>query len=146
MNELSAPRFPKTPNDPVTAAGSAISGGQTPQEVELLNKQAFNYTVLLRHDPRLAHIFFTSPICNIYKFKVETSEWEKTHYQGTLFIYQRNPIVDSPRLAERYPFALKVMNRLDSENFTLGLMPTNIVTPGMNKMNVSLEDTFIMVL
>jgi mRNA-decapping enzyme subunit 1 len=53
------------------------------------SKQAYNYQVLSFHDPKLAQIFATSSICNVYKFNVDSGEWEKLECQGTLFIYSR---------------------------------------------------------
>lgn len=53
------------------------------------SKQAYNYQVLSFHDPKLAQIFATSSICNVYKFNIDSGEWEKLECQGTLFIYSR---------------------------------------------------------
>lgn len=52
-------------------------------------KQAYNYGVLSLHDPDLAQVFATSSICNVYRYNLELSEWEKLECQGTLFVYSR---------------------------------------------------------
>lgn len=63
--------------------------------IDETSKQAFNYGVLRMHDPKLAQIFATSSICNVYKYSMERSEWEKLECQGTLFVYSRQQNVNA---------------------------------------------------
>lgn len=111
------------------------------------SKQAYNYAVLSRHDPKVAQIFFSSAICNAYKFNIEEGEWDKLDCQGTLFIYSRvardaNDVGD----AYKFPYGLTILNRLSLENFTLGISPLCIAqVSGEPEMAVSMEDPFIMV-
>lgn len=112
------------------------------------DRQKYNYSVLGRHDPRIYQIFFTSSICNVYKYDLEENQWEKLNCQGTLFIYSRvardpNDIGDT----QKYPYALMVLNRLSIENFTLGITPLSLAKEfnDGSEMDINMEDPFIMV-
>lgn len=70
--------------------------GNAPSAViDEASKQAYNYGVVSMHDPKLAQIFATSSICNVYKYNVDQDEWEKLDCQGTLFVYSRRQDVQS---------------------------------------------------
>lgn len=120
------------------------------------SKQAYNYQVLSFHDPKLAQIFATSSICNVYKFNIDSGEWEKLECQGTLFIYSRqlqqqqqqninansntneinnpepNRVADTlssgtiDNKVDPYPYGLMVLNRLSLDNFSLGITPDSV--------------------
>ncbi|CAN6637797.1 mRNA-decapping enzyme subunit 1 [Trichomonascus vanleenenianus] len=110
-------------------------------------RQAYNYAVLARHDPKIAQVFLTSSICNVYQFDLEDGEWKKLHYQGPMFIYSRAPRdTNDPGDALKYPYGLFVLNRLGIENFTLGITPTKLTAQSDGQeMQVKYEDPFIMV-
>jgi hypothetical protein len=117
------------------------------REVDAATKQAYNYAVISRHDTKLAQVFFTSAICNVYKFDIEAGEWDKLNCQGTLFIYSRVARESSDvGDAKRFPYGLMVLNRLSLDNFILGLTPVSIsAKTDEPEMEVELEDPFIMI-
>ena len=133
-------------------------------------KQLYNYGVLTLHDPKLAQIFATSSICNVYKYNIDNGEWEKLDCQGTLFVYSRRqdmPTNSSGNGKRRrgkkgnasdtqdqqeqqqidpYSYGLMVLNRLSLENFSLGITPLSVAAKlDLPEMEVKLEDPFIMV-
>lgn len=111
-------------------------------------KIKYNHQVLAYHDPKLAHIFSTSCICNVYKFDVEEEKWEKLDCQGTLFVYSRQQQMNENGEVETdpYPYGVMVLNRTSLENFSLGITPTSIANKlGIENMEVTLDDPFIMI-
>jgi hypothetical protein len=109
-------------------------------------KAGYNYAVLQRHDKHLAQLFFTSSICNVYKFNLEDAEWDKLDCQGTLFIYSRATRDGDIGNTESFPYGLVVLNRHNSEDFSLGVMPLSVASrKGTPEMEIKWEEPFIMV-
>lgn len=130
-----------------TAQAGQVASNGSQSQTEALTASFYNYSVLLRHDPHLAQLFVTSSICNVYRFNIEKSEWDKTNYQGTLFIYSR---VEKEGLGPGntgiFPYGLMVLNRLSLEDFTLGITPEAISTrQGGPEVAVEMEGNFIMI-
>jgi mRNA-decapping enzyme subunit 1 len=117
------------------------------KDQEESTKISYNYAVLLKHDPYLAQIICSSTICNVYKFNLELAEWEKLNCLGTLFVYSRvAKTVDAIGDSKKYPYGLIVLNRLNLENFSLGISPVSRSRAASDpEMEVKLEDPFIMV-
>lgn len=117
------------------------------KELDDQTRQAYNYAVISRHDSNLAQIFFTSSICNVYKFDIDSGEWDKLNCQGTLFIYSRvAKDADDVGDSKKFPYGLMVLNRLSLDNFTLGLTPLSIsAKSGDPEMEANLTDPFIMI-
>lgn len=139
-------------NNSTTGDSQQPSGGP----IDPNAKQAANYGVLLLHDPKLAQIFATSSICNVYKYNMNSSEWEKLECQGTLFVYSRRQDMGGPnnesnqhgqsQPQDPYPYGIMVLNRLSLENFSLGITPLSISSKyDFPEMDVKLEEPFIMV-
>lgn len=126
--------------------GQTTSNG-TQGQTEALTVSFYNYSVLLRHDPHLAQLFVTSSICNVYRFNIEKSEWDKTNIQGTLFIYSRVAKEGlGPGNTGIFPYGLMVLNRLSLEDFTLGITPEVISSRHEGpEVAVEMEGNFIMI-
>lgn len=128
-------------------SASAVDGST--EQTTSQQKLQYNYATISRYDPRLAQIFCTSAICTVYKFDVELGEWDKVNCQGTIFVYSRalKPgDVATENDTQKYPYGLFVLNRLNADNFSLGLCPASVSRRlGGPEMHVSLEDPYIMV-
>jgi mRNA-decapping enzyme subunit 1 len=106
----------------------------------------YNYTVISSHDKYLAQIITSSPICNVYKFNIETSEWDKLNCQGSAFIYSRAAKELDSGDTTKYPYAVIVLNRLNMDDFSLGITPLSVARKTEDlEMEVKYEDPFIMV-
>lgn len=124
---------------------SGTRNGTTSEDVDS-QKAGYNFAVLQRHDPYLSQLFFTSSICNVYKFSVEDAEWDKLDCQGTLFLYSRAARDGDVGNTDQYPYGLIVLNRNNADDFSLGIMPLSIAArTGAPEMESKWEDPFIMV-
>ena len=75
-----------------------------------------NLTVLKRHEPSISTIVSIAPYAVLYTFSTESSQWEKSGIEGTLFLCGLYP---SPTAPNR--FAVLILNRRGLENFFMEL-------------------------
>ena len=80
-------------------------------------EDALNHRVLARHLPSLSTVLSKTPYSVIYTFSPQSSTWEKSGVEGTLFIVRLHPLpgLASPR------YALVILNRRGLDNWTLEL-------------------------
>ncbi|MCJ1480871.1 hypothetical protein MMC06_001026 [Schaereria dolodes] len=76
-----------------------------------------NLRVIKRHDPSVISLVHIAPFASVYVFSVETSQWEKSGIEGSLFICQLSPTARNP---ERY--SVFVLNRKSLDNFNAELL------------------------
>lgn len=106
----------------------------------------YNYAVLSNHDKYLAQIITSSSICNVYKFNIDSAEWDKLNCQGSCFIYSRAPQGSDYGDTAKYPYGIIVLNRLSMDDFSLGITPLSVAQKTEDlEMEVKYEDPFIMV-
>ena len=75
-----------------------------------------NLTVLKRYEPSISTIVSIAPYAVLYTFSTESSQWEKSGIEGTLFLCGLYP---SPTAPNR--FAVLILNRRGLENFFMEL-------------------------
>lgn len=138
----------------ISVGHSASNSPPAIQEDVTQQKLQYNYATISRYDPLLAQIICTSAICTVYKFDMDAGEWDKVNCQGTIFVYSRAmPVAKlsdfSPSSSsdlQKFPYGLFVLNRLNADNFSLGLCPKSICQrTGSPNMEVSLDNPYIMV-
>lgn len=105
----------------------------------------YNYTVISKLDKYVAQIICSSPICNVYKFNIESGEWDKLNCQGSVFVYSRAAKEDVGDTL-KFPYAVIVINRLNMDDFSVGITPLSIARRTEDlEMEVKYEDPFIMI-
>ncbi|KAK8169964.1 hypothetical protein IWX90DRAFT_194735 [Phyllosticta citrichinensis] len=74
--------------------------------------EVLNLSVLRRQDPNITGILSIAPYVVLYQISVETSTWEKSGTEGTMFVVQlTNSEIGSTR------FAVVILNRRSLDNF-----------------------------
>lgn len=133
----------------------------TPKKAFELYKNTLNFNVINRYDPAVKQLLYTTSHCVIYKYDEPTQEWVKSDYQGTLALYLRdfvNPqnggMLTYPDLQRLFCYGLILLNRLNPECFSLGLLPNKVTRQflpnglgnnGVTEMDVEINDNLIIV-
>lgn len=124
-------------------------------------KYYLNSHVLRLHDKQLGNILYTTTVCNIYVFDVETEGWNKSYCQGPLFLYSRiTQIKDAENNNELFyknedgtinygafaPYSLMALNRLSLDNFSLAVTPKSIANRlGVETIEIYRDGDFLIV-
>lgn len=132
-----------------------------PEEQFQAAKYYLNTHVLRLHDKQLGNIFYTTTVCNIYVFDVETEGWNKSYCQGPLFLYSRiTQIKDAENDNEVFcknedgtvnygafaPYSLMALNRLSLDNFSLAVTPKSIANRlGVETIEIYRDGDFLIV-
>lgn len=106
----------------------------TPEKALELFKSTLNFNVISRYDPHVKQLLYTTSHCVIYKFEPELQQWQKSDYQGTLALYLREfqaPEAGKQNLGYKdlqnlFCYGLILLNRLNPECFSLGLIPNKV--------------------
>lgn len=133
----------------------------SPQEALGLYKNTLNFNVISRYDPAVKQLLYTTSHCVLYKYDDSSQEWIKTDFQGALTLYLRDfvsPTTPGPfnysDLQKLFCYGLLLLNRLNPEFFSLGLLPNKITKHyfphglngnGILEMGVEIADNLIMV-
>lgn len=133
----------------------------TPEEALGLYKNTLNFNVISRYDPEVKQLLYTTSHCVLYKYDDSSQEWVKTDFQGALTLYLRD--FESPNsgvpleysdLQRLFCYGLLLLNRLNPECFSLGLLPNKVTAHyfpnglkgnGVQQMDVEIADNLIMV-
>ena len=78
-----------------------------------------NLQVLRKHNRHITSLVDKSSYCVIYTFSTDTASWTKAGYEGTLFIYTRQPHAIRTELGDQQSgeYGMCVLNRLSLDNF-----------------------------
>ncbi|KAM3162309.1 mRNA-decapping enzyme subunit 1 [Lachancea thermotolerans] len=119
-------------------------------------RKALNYNVIGRYDPKIKQLLFHTPHASVYKWDFARDEWVRLEYQGVLAIYLRDiskggdllpdeaederSILATParpngperitevlRGRDIYNYGLILLNRMNPENFSLGIAPNSVI-------------------
>lgn len=133
----------------------------TPEEALGLYKNTLNFNVISRYDPAVKQLLYTTSHCVLYKYDDSSQEWVKTDFQGALTLYLRDFVspkqsaaLDYADLQRLFCYGLLLLNRLNPECFSLGLLPNKVTSHyfpnglkgnGVQQMDVEIADNLIMV-
>ncbi|CCK72630.1 Dcp1p KNAG_0K02670 [Huiozyma naganishii CBS 8797] len=121
-------------------------------------RKALNFNVIGRYDPKIKQLLFHTPHASIYKWDFGKDEWNKLDYQGVLAIYLRDLTAGPTKLPKQdndssqqhyssgeplrgpdiYNYGLIVLNRINPENFSIGIVPDSVIK--QRKTSNSAED------
>lgn len=107
-----------------TVPPSRSSDHRKTTQVNTMNTEAVQ-----RIDSRLKEIVLTVPVVLLYEFDENTTEWERTSVEGTLFVYKRH--------SETSPSAFAILNKLNSSN-VLQLIPSS------ESLEARVQSTFLL--
>lgn len=125
-----------------------------------LFRATLNFNVILRYDPAIKQLLYTTSHCVVYNFDDALLEWNKSDIQGSLALYLRDFVAQPlakpgyEDLQRMFCYGLILLNRLAPECFSIGLLPNKVSRQhfpggignnGVSGMEAEMNDNLIIV-